>query len=57
MFDSISMVTKAMIAGLLVGFFFAAIKLPIPAPPKLEGVVGIVGIFVGYWLFKLIFSK
>ncbi|MCL5058387.1 MAG: DUF1427 family protein [Actinobacteria bacterium] len=34
--------------GTVVGLLFAVFKLPIPAPPNLAGVVGIVGIFLGY---------
>lgn len=34
--------------GLLVGIIFALLKLPILAPNKIEGVLGIVGIFIGY---------
>lgn len=44
----------ALIAGLLVGFLFALIKLPIPAPPAFSGVVGIVGIYLGYKVFEWI---
>lgn len=47
-------VALALIAGLVVGFLFALIKLPIPAPPALAGVMGIVGVFLGYKLFLLI---
>ena len=42
----------ALLAGLAVGFFFALIKLPIPAPPALSGIMGIVGIFLGYKLYQ-----
>ncbi|MDB4896841.1 MAG: hypothetical protein JWN15_3103, partial [Firmicutes bacterium] len=28
------------------------LKLPIPAPPSLTGILGIVGIFLGYLLAK-----
>ena len=38
------------LAGLGVGFIFAIMRLPIPAPPTLAGVLGIVGITVGYFL-------
>lgn len=34
--------------GLVVGILFAAANLPIPAPPKLAGVLGIVGIYLGF---------
>lgn len=47
-------VALALLAGLVVGFLFALIKLPIPAPPALAGVMGIVGVFLGYKLFLLI---
>ncbi|MGJ9385446.1 XapX domain-containing protein [Salipaludibacillus neizhouensis] len=42
----------AIIAGLIVGFLFAWIKLPIPAPPALPGIMGIVGIYMGFKLFQ-----
>ncbi|BAB07525.1 XapX domain-containing protein [Halalkalibacterium halodurans] len=44
----------AFVAGLAVGFLFALIKLPIPAPPALAGILGIVGIYVGYKLYQWI---
>jgi XapX domain-containing protein len=34
--------------GSVVGVLFAVFRLPVPAPPTLAGVAGIVGIFVGY---------
>ncbi len=34
--------------GFLVGFIFAWLKLPVPAPPTLAGLMGVVGIFIGY---------
>lgn len=46
---------KPLITGAFVGFLFAALKLPIPAPPTLPGVVGIVGIFIGYILWTKFF--
>ncbi|MBM7095544.1 MULTISPECIES: XapX domain-containing protein [Alteribacter] len=44
----------ALIAGLVVGFVFALIKLPIPAPPAIAGIVGIFGIYLGYKLFSFV---
>ena len=35
----------ALLAGFLVGIVFSAIKLPLPAPPALAGILGIVGSF------------
>ncbi|WP_031514236.1 XapX domain-containing protein [Desulfofalx alkaliphila] len=40
----------ALTAGLTVGLLFARLKLPIPAPPNLAGVMGVIGIFLGYLL-------
>ncbi|MDC3414958.1 XapX domain-containing protein [Aquibacillus sp. 3ASR75-11] len=44
----------ALLTGLVVGFIFAWIKLPIPAPPALAGVAGIVGIYAGFKLFQFV---
>ncbi|OOE86072.1 XapX domain-containing protein [Salinivibrio sharmensis] len=53
-------VLLALVAGFLVGVLFSAIKLPIPAPPVLSGVMGIVGVYlggVGYqWIVTRFFS-
>ncbi|AGB42364.1 XapX domain protein [Halobacteroides halobius DSM 5150] len=38
------------ISGLIVGALFSFLKLPIPAPPTLAGVMGIIGIYLGFWL-------
>ncbi|MGP3778477.1 XapX domain-containing protein [Halanaerobium saccharolyticum] len=45
----------AAISGLIVGGLFSFLKLPIPAPPTLSGVMGIVGIYVGFMITKTIF--
>ncbi|MCT2538280.1 XapX domain-containing protein [Aquibacillus koreensis] len=44
-------VILALITGTIVGFLFALLKLPIPAPPALAGVMGIVGVYLGFKLF------
>lgn len=38
----------ALLTGLLAGAAFAFVQVPIPAPPELPGVLGIVGIYLGY---------
>jgi len=43
----------ALIGGLIVGIVFSAVKLPLPAPPTLPGILGTVGMFIGYQLFQL----
>ncbi|WP_255149254.1 XapX domain-containing protein [Halorarius halobius] len=43
----------AFLTGLLTGGLFAFIEVPIPAPPNVAGVLGIVGIYVGFKLVDL----
>jgi XapX domain-containing protein len=38
------------ITGAGVGAIFALFKLPVPAPPVFAGVMGIVGLWIGYGL-------
>jgi len=58
--DSTSTVLLALLAGFLVGVVFTAVKLPLPAPPALAGIMGIVGIFLGgmacQWIINRFFS-
>ncbi|WP_041580800.1 XapX domain-containing protein [Bacillus sp. 1NLA3E] len=44
-------VLLSLVTGFFVGFIFALFKLPIPAPPALAGITGIVGIYLGFQLF------
>lgn len=39
---------ESLAVGVIVGLVFSRLGLPIPAPPALAGLLGIVGIFVGY---------
>ncbi len=38
------------LVGIGVGGIFSAFKLPIPAPPVFAGLMGIVGLWIGYAL-------
>lgn len=38
------------LVGAVVGGVFSAFKLPIPAPPVFAGLMGIVGLWIGYAL-------
>ncbi|QOL24911.1 DUF1427 family protein [Thalassotalea sp. LPB0316] len=53
-------VLLALLTGIIVGIIFTALKLPIPAPPVLSGIVGIFGVYlgsVGYnWIVERFFS-
>ncbi|MGF1761386.1 DUF1427 family protein [Photobacterium sagamiensis] len=55
-----SEVLLAILAGFIVGVLFSAIKLPIPAPPVLPGVMGIVGVYAGgvayHWILEKIMT-
>ena len=38
----------ALVTGFLTGAVFRFLNVPIPAPPNVSGVLGIVGIYLGY---------
>ncbi|TCP23018.1 XapX domain-containing protein [Scopulibacillus darangshiensis] len=44
----------AVLTGLIVGFIFSLLRLPIPAPPAFPGIAGIVGIYLGFKLYNWI---
>lgn len=45
-------ILKVLAVGFIVGIIFNLLKLPIPAPSALAGIMGIVGIFLGYLLIQ-----
>ncbi|NHN59131.1 MULTISPECIES: XapX domain-containing protein [Halorussus] len=38
----------ALLTGFVTGALFTFLGIPMPAPPRLPGVIGIVGIYLGY---------
>lgn len=42
----------ALLSGGIVGFLFGKLRLPVPAPPTIAGILGIAGIALGYYLSK-----
>lgn len=46
---------KSLLTGLIVGIIFAALKLPIPAPHAFAGIMGIIGIYLGFILWNKFF--
>jgi XapX domain-containing protein len=38
----------SLLTGVIAGAVFGWFKLPLPAPPTLAGILGIVGLFAGY---------
>ncbi|NUK29970.1 DUF1427 family protein [Parageobacillus sp. VR-IP] len=47
-------VTLSLLTGIVVGFLFTLFRLPIPAPPALAGIAGIVGVYLGMKIFEWI---
>ena len=47
-------VILSFLTGASCGVVFGFLKLPIPAPPTLAGVVGIVGVFAGFILVRFL---
>jgi XapX domain-containing protein len=43
----------ALVVGLVTGFLYSLLSLPIPAPPVLGGILAIIFTFVGYVIVKL----
>jgi XapX domain-containing protein len=46
------LIVLSMLTGFLTGALFRYLQIPIPAPPELPGIMGIVGIYVGYRLIE-----
>jgi len=44
------------LTGFGAGLIFAALKLPIPAPPMFAGVAGIIGLWLGYYAISRFIS-
>ncbi|SKC56905.1 XapX domain-containing protein [Maledivibacter halophilus] len=40
-------IIKPAIAGIVLGILFKKARLPLPAPPVLAGVIGILGVLIG----------
>lgn len=46
-----------LIGGAVVGAAFAAMRLPLPAPPTIEGLLGIVSLWAGWQLVTLALGR
>ncbi|SDJ94116.1 XapX domain-containing protein [Natronorubrum texcoconense] len=49
---NLQLILLGLLTGTLTGAFFALFDVPIPAPPELPGLMGIVGIYLGYKLVQ-----
>jgi XapX domain-containing protein len=49
---NVGLTVLAFLTGALAGGLFAFLEIPVPAPPTLSGVLGIVGIYVGFKLVQ-----
>ncbi len=45
---STQLTVLALLTGVLTGAVFRFFNIPVPAPPELPGIMGIVGIYLGY---------
>ena len=41
-----------LLVGIIMGLIFSLMKLPLPTPDKIEGVIGVAGVFIGMLLVK-----
>jgi XapX domain-containing protein len=48
----LTLVALATLTGMLTGAVFNVAGVPIPAPPNFAGVMGVVGVFLGYRLLE-----
>jgi XapX domain-containing protein len=44
----VTLTLLALLTGFVTGALFTFLGIPMPAPPELPGVMGIVGIYIGY---------
>jgi XapX domain-containing protein len=44
----------ALATGIVMGGIFGFLDVPMPAPPELPGLMGIVGVYVGYKVVKAV---
>ncbi|WP_214847670.1 DUF1427 family protein [Exiguobacterium sp. s193] len=47
----VQQILLSLLAGVICGVVFTALKLPIPAPPVFPAIVGIFGVFLGMKVF------
>ena len=52
MSSTLTLTAVATLVGVTVGALFAFLRVPIPAPPELPGVMAIVGIHLGFKLVE-----
>lgn len=46
-----------LLTGIAVGALFSFFRLPIPAPSALAGILGVVGLYVGFVLVNYLLSR
>lgn len=51
---NLALVAFTTLTGIATGIVFGLFEVPIPAPPTLAGIMGIVGIFLGYRLIEFL---
>lgn len=48
----VRLILLSTLTGFVAGFVFSLFRLPIPAPPALAGIFGIIGIYLGYQAYQ-----
>ena len=43
---------SSLVVGMIVGAILKLLHLPVPAPNNVAGILGIVGLFLGYMIIK-----
>ncbi|SIR19807.1 XapX domain-containing protein [Haladaptatus litoreus] len=49
---NLTLTVLALLTGVITGGLFHSLGVPIPAPPKLPGIMGIIGIYLGYLIVE-----
>ncbi len=44
----LTVILLSLLTGFIVGLLFTALKLPLPAPNAIAGIMGILGIYLGH---------
>jgi XapX domain-containing protein len=54
---NIKQISLSMLTGMVVGFLFAKLSLPIPAPPTIEAFMGILGVWLGAGIIDIVMGN
>ena len=55
--NNIKQIALSMLTGMIAGFLFAKLSLPIPAPPNIEAFMGIFGVWMGSVIIDMVMGN